>query len=101
MTEERVLELVREQLQKHRPGGVDLAIAPRPVRLENDCWYVPVLPTVEPPRMFEYYEALADVEATLEEEQGLQVLLVPITPEESAPATEDRAMVRAGGRERS
>jgi hypothetical protein len=84
MTEERIVELVREQLGKHHPGGVTLNIGPGPVRRQDEYWYVPVLPTAEPPKTFEYYEALAEVEATLEEEQDVQVLLVPITPEEKA-----------------
>jgi hypothetical protein len=87
MTEQKVLQLVREQMRLHHPGGVSLDIGPDPIRYENDCWYVPVLPSAQPPKMYEYYEALAEIEATLEEEQDIQVLLVPIIPEETtAPA---------------
>src|SRR5947209_20557618 len=67
VTEDTILQLVREQLQKHHPGGVTLNIGPGPIRRREEFWYVPVLPSAEPPKMFEYYEALADVEATLEE----------------------------------
>jgi hypothetical protein len=97
MTKERIVELVREELRKHHPGGADLDIGPGPIRRQNDHWYVPVLPSREPPKAFEYYEALAEVEATLEEEEQLQVLLVPVTPEEIIPAQGASASSRATG----
>jgi hypothetical protein len=95
MTEERLVELVRAQLRRHHPGGSDLDVGPGPIQRQNDHWYVPVLPSREPPRMFEYYEALAEVEATLEEEEQLQVLLVPVTPEEP-PDGQDAATTGKG-----
>jgi hypothetical protein len=45
MTSDRVVELVREQLQKHHPGGVTLDVGPGPVHQKNDIWYLPVLPS--------------------------------------------------------
>jgi hypothetical protein len=84
MTEEKVVELVREQLMKHHPGGVTLEIGPGPIRRREEFWYVPVLPSREPPRMFEYYEALAEIGATLGEEHNIHVWLVPVMPEETA-----------------
>jgi hypothetical protein len=88
MTEEKVVELVHDQLRKHRPGGVRLEIGPGPIRFQNDCWYVPVLPSAQPPKMYEYYEALAEVEATLEEQFDIQVLLVPVVPEHELATAE-------------
>jgi len=36
---------------------------------------------MEPPKLFEYYEALADVEEALDENEKLTVFLVPIMPD--------------------
>jgi hypothetical protein len=92
VTEEQVVELVREKLQHHHPGGVTLTTVPERVRRQDGYWYVPVLPSAQPPRMFEYYEALADVASTLEEEKGLQIWLVPMIPEEETAAAGDPAV---------
>jgi len=81
MNKRRVAKLVSTQLQLHHPGGVTIEVAHDAIRREDDFWYVPVRPSAQPPRMYEYYEALAEVEATLEETEGLQVFLVPIIPE--------------------
>jgi hypothetical protein len=92
MTEEQVIELVREQLRNHHPGGVTVEVVPDQIRRQGEYWYIPVLPSAQPPKMYEYYEALAEVESTLEENEQLQLWLVPVVPEEvtalsSEPAT--------------
>jgi hypothetical protein len=51
------------------------------IRKEHYWWYVPVRPSVEPVKRYEYYEALADVEEALAEHENLTVFLVPISPE--------------------
>jgi hypothetical protein len=86
MTEEQLVALVRAELQKHRPGGAALDIGPGPIRRQEEYWYVPVMPSVEPPKTFEYYEALAEVEGALEEREQIHVLLVPTYAGEAAPA---------------
>jgi hypothetical protein len=83
MNEQQVLDLVRKQLTRHHPGGVTLDIGDGSVRRQDEYWYVPVRPSAQPPKMYEYYEALAEVEATLEENEGVQVFLVPTLPEEA------------------
>ena len=87
MTEEKLVELVRAELGKYRPGGVTLDIGPGPIRRQDEYWYVPVLPSEEPPQTFEYYEALAAVESTLEEGENVQVLLVPTYAGETSSAS--------------
>jgi hypothetical protein len=52
------------------------------IRLKNGYWNVPVQPSAEPPRTWEYYEALADVEDALRKEHHLEVWLVPTLSEE-------------------
>jgi hypothetical protein len=92
MTEEKVIELVREQLRHQHPGGVTLDVAPEGIRRQDEYWYIPVLPSRQPPKMYEYYEALAEVEATLEENEQLQIWLVPVIPEEEAAMAGDKAI---------
>lgn len=84
MSKDRIARLVAEQLQHHHPGGVTIEVVRGGVRRQDDYWYVPVRPSAQPPRMYEYYEVLAEVEATLEEEEQLQVFLVPVLPTEPA-----------------
>lgn len=81
MTKEQIAHLVQEQLRDHHPGGVTLEVIEGDVRRRDGYWYVGVRPSAQPPRMFEYYEALADVEATLEEQKNLLVFLNPTLPE--------------------
>jgi hypothetical protein len=82
MTAEKVVQLVREQIQHHHPGGVTLTVVPEGVYQQNGYWYVPVRPSAQPPKMFEYYEALAEVASTLEENDQLPIWLMPLLPEE-------------------
>ena len=41
--------------------------------------------------MYEYYEALAEVASTLEENEQLPIWLVPMLPEEEAVIASDKA----------
>jgi hypothetical protein len=86
MTKERVVQLVSARLRPYHPGGVDLEVDEGRVRQQNGYWYVPIRPSAEPPRMFEYYEVLAEVEEALEEQDQLQIQLVPSEPLEEAAA---------------
>jgi hypothetical protein len=92
MNEERVLQLVREQLELHHPGGITLDVVPDGLRRQDEYWYVPVRPSAQPPKTYEYYEVLAEVESTLEENEQLQVLLVPIIPEEAAVGRDEAVL---------
>jgi hypothetical protein len=87
MSKEQVAELVRERLREFRPGGVTLSVVEEKIRLENDCWRVPVRPSKEPPRAFEYYDVLAEVESQLSEQEDLNVWLVPTASEEELQGT--------------
>jgi len=80
--EEEVVEIVGRYLKSHHPGGATLEALTEGVRHEQDWWYVPVRPSFEPPRRYEYYEALADVEGALEDKEHLTVLFLPTAPED-------------------
>jgi hypothetical protein len=81
MSEKEIVEIVGRYLKDKYPGGATLEALAQGVRHEQDWWYVPVRPSVEPERRYEYYEALADVENALEESEHLTVLLLPTAPE--------------------
>ncbi|MDQ2798474.1 MAG: hypothetical protein M3Y13_02390 [Armatimonadota bacterium] len=76
-----VVEAVQQRLQVRHPGGANLTALPQSVRHEQDWWYVNVRPDKEPPKQFEYYEALAEVETEMLTQENIIVLLLP-TPAE-------------------
>ena len=78
--ENEIVEIVGRYLKDKHPGGATLEALVQGVRHEQDWWYVPVRPSVEPERRYEYYEVLADVEADLEDTEHLTVLLLPSAP---------------------
>jgi hypothetical protein len=84
--EETVIEAVQRHIQDRRPGGVTLEVLPGGVRQDHDWWYVSIRPSANPPRRYEYYETLADVEKELEKLDHLTVLLIPTAPEEPVAA---------------
>jgi len=75
-----VVAAVRKLLQNRHPGGVTLEVVPAGVRQDQEWWYVPVRPSAQPPRRYEYYETLAQVENELQKSEHLTVLLVPSAP---------------------
>jgi hypothetical protein len=91
MTQDKVVELVREQLKHQHPGGATLEVVPEGIYQRDGSWYIPVRPNVQPPKMYEYYEALAEVESTLEENEQLNTWLMPMLPEEEIAVADDRA----------
>jgi hypothetical protein len=76
-----VAEAVRKYIRDQHPGGATFEVMAPGIRKERYWWYVPVRPSVEPVKRYEYYEALADVEEALTEHENLTVFLVPISPE--------------------
>jgi len=86
MSEQDVVELVGRYLKDKHPGGATLEALAQGVRHEQDWWYVPVRPSIEPARRYEYYEALADVETDMETQEHVTVLLLPTPPEKESMA---------------
>ena len=58
-------------------GQGDVEMIEDRIRRENDWWYVPVRRKRAFARTFEYYDVLANLEERIEEEQDLNILLVP------------------------
>jgi len=75
-----VAKAVRKYIKNYHPGGATLEVIEQGIRKEEYWWYVPVRPSVEPVKRYEYYEALADVEEALDENENLTVFLVPTVP---------------------
>ena len=46
-------------------------------KTQVDWWYVPVRAIPGPPKTFEYYTVLAEVEGEIEDGEDLNILLVP------------------------
>ncbi len=76
-----VAEAVRKYIKDCHPSGLTLEVVEEGIRKEKYWWYVPVQSSKEPPKLFEYYEALAEVECELEDNENLTVFLVPTSPE--------------------
>ena len=72
---ELVAQVVRERLINCHPGGVMLEVVEEDIQQVDGWWRVPVRPSVWPARMYEYYEALAEIEAEIQEERHLDILL--------------------------
>jgi hypothetical protein len=78
--ETAVIAAVKKLLEDRHPGGVTLEVVPDGVRQDQDWWYVPVRPSAQPARRYEYYETLAEVENELQKSEQVTVLLVPAAP---------------------
>jgi hypothetical protein len=85
-TKQTVAEKVRKYLKDCRPSGITLDVVEPGIRKEEHRWYVPIRPSAWPAKMFEYYEALAEVEEQLEEREQLKVLLASGEPEAATAA---------------
>jgi hypothetical protein len=76
-TKAAVADLVRKYIQDRHPGGATLEVVDQDVRKERHWWCVPVRPSIEPSRRYEFYEVLADVETEMAENERVTVFLVP------------------------
>jgi hypothetical protein len=79
LTAADVEKLVNERLHARlvKMPNVNAHVLPGTHQAENLFWYVPVGTDQEPPRKFEYYDVLAEVEDELQQEKHLNVLIVP------------------------
>src|SRR6266852_5293669 len=75
-----VAEKVAQYLKECHPGGVTIEVDPDGIVKGEFEWRVRVRPSHEPRRLMEYYEALTDVEMELDEQEHLNVFLVPSDP---------------------
>ncbi len=78
---QRIISAVRNSIKDRHPDGAVLEVVTQGVRQDQDWWYVPIRPNVQPTKRYEYYETLADVEKELQKSEHLTVLLVPTVPD--------------------
>lgn len=86
MTKKEVGALVQSYLGKQHLGDITFSILGEEVRRERYAWHVPVLPSRQPEKLFAYYEVLAEVETEIDEKENLNILFMPVMPEEAATA---------------
>lgn len=72
-----VAKAVRKHIARYRPGGASLEVVDAGVRKKPYWWEVPIRPSREPKKLYQYYEALADIEDEVEEQEKVRVFLVP------------------------
>jgi hypothetical protein len=78
----QIIEKVRERLSEQFPGeiGFNVEVLPEEIEEIDDYWHIPVQPEKHPPKMYYFYEVLAEVEEKLETEDQLPIHLVPLEP---------------------
>ena len=86
LAQQDVIKTVREALARHPRKEWDVDILEEGVRQEDDWWYIPVCPRGETARSIHYYDLLAEVEGDLQDEMGLNILLIPSSPQSSRRA---------------
>jgi hypothetical protein len=86
MSEKGVAQKVREYLRDRHVDGVTLEVVEDAIRKVDYWWRVPVRPSIWPKRMFEYYEALAEVESEIQEKEHLNILLATSEPRQAQAA---------------
>ena len=76
-----VADTVRRYLKDCHPDGINFNVLEDEIRRNEFGWDVPVRLDREPRRLFPYFEALAEVEIALADNEQLKVLLVPAYPD--------------------
>ncbi|MGE3182973.1 MAG: hypothetical protein AB7N71_15200 [Phycisphaerae bacterium] len=83
VTADDISNKVQDVLDGMQPTGYRLEVKRELVRQDNDWWYVPVMPTVENVRSHEYAILMAKADEVLESQNGVNVLLVPVIPNDN------------------
>ncbi len=78
---EEIIALARRYLAKHQPADYQLEIDRDSVMQDEDWYYVVVSPSRNDVRSYDYSARLAEAELDLQEEQNVNVLLVPTLPD--------------------
>lgn len=83
LTKEQVIQKILPYLKEYQ-NGFTLEIVPEGMRQVDDWWRVPVRPSSLPDRLYEYYEALAEIELDLDDKEDLNIVLMTSEPKEAA-----------------
>ncbi|MEW6250138.1 MAG: hypothetical protein AB1716_05795 [Planctomycetota bacterium] len=76
----RIIEMVRKYLAAHQPKDYELVIDEQSVQQDDDWYYVLVEPSREDVRSYDYSARLAEAELDLQEQEKVNILLVPVLP---------------------
>ncbi|MCA9446731.1 MAG: hypothetical protein KC931_06425 [Candidatus Omnitrophica bacterium] len=76
-----VIDTVRNRLPKEGLDVLPLRVIEEGVRKEGEWWIVPIQASRVPNPRYPYYEALAELEGNLEEEDHMDVVIVPVDPD--------------------
>ena len=79
LTKDEIIDLVTRYLEPHQPLNYRLNVTNR-VRHDDDFWYVVVQPTRDDIRSYDYYARLSEAARDIEEQENVNVLLVPTLP---------------------
>lgn len=74
---DRLAQLAQTALDRHQPGSYRITVDKSNIMHEDD-WYHILVTTPQDVRTYEFYDALAEAEAELQDQQGLHLLLVPV-----------------------
>ncbi len=77
---QEVAKLAQEALDRHKPRKYPISVSQDAI-LEDDGWLVIVVTTPNDVRDRDFYDALAEAEAELQDEEGHKYLLVPTVAE--------------------
>ena len=83
-TREIILEKVRASFKKHVPAdfNAEIRIYEKSLRQKEDgSWVVPIYPSRNDVKTYQYYDIVAEVEEELQEQQHLDLFFVPVRPE--------------------
>jgi len=80
MTATDVANRVRPYVAQKTIGDITLSVDEARIKLRNDYWRIPIRPSREPEKLCPYYEALADLEDEVQENEGIKVTIASGDP---------------------
>ena len=80
LTPQEVAVRVRPYITNRHIGDIALDVDDARVHLRNGYWNIPVRPSRWPNPLFPYYEALAEIEDQVQENEGLKVTIASREP---------------------
>ena len=80
LTPQEVAVRVRPYITIRHIGDIALEVDAARIHLRNGYWNIPIRPSRWPNPLFPYYEALAEIEDQVQENEGLKVTIASGEP---------------------
>ena len=80
LSPQEVAVRVRPYITTRHIGDIALQIDDARIHLRNGYWNIPIRPSRWPDPLFPYYEALAEIEDQVQEQEGLKVTIASGEP---------------------